>query len=141
MKVVFLENDRIEEVSDGYARNYLLPRKLAVPATPPAVAAAEKRGKKREAELEQKKVEMKTLAEKLSALEIVMKAEAGEGGKLFGAVTSSDIAAEVKKASGIDLDRKKIELEEPIKVLGEYKVPVKFFQDISALLKVTVSAK
>jgi len=141
MKVIFLEDDRIEEVSDGYARNYLLPRKLAVLATPEAIAAAEKRGGKKKAELEKRKSEIQTLAEKLSTLEIVVEADAGEGGKLFGSVTSSDIVEAIKKTSGIELDRKKIELEEPLKVVGEYSVPVKLFQDVSATLKIKVTAK
>ena len=141
MKVIFLEDDRIEAVSDGYARNYLLPRKLAVLATPEAIAAVEKRGEKKKTELEKKKAEMQTLAEKLSTLEIVVAADAGEGGKLFGSVTSSDIAEAVKRSSGVELDRKKIELEEPLKVVGEYSVPVRLFQDITATLKLKVSAK
>ena len=106
MKVIFLEDDRIEAVSDGYARNYLLPRKLAVLATPGALAAVEKRRDKSKAELEKQKGEMQTLAEKLSAFEIVIEADAGEGGKLFGSVTSSDIAEAVRKTFGVELDRK-----------------------------------
>lgn len=141
MKVVFLEDDRIEEVSDGYARNYLLPRKLAVLATLQAIAAAEKRREQKKAELEKKKAEMQALAEKLSSLEIVVEADAGEGGKLFGSVTASDIAEAVRKAAGMELDKKKIELDEPLKVVGEYTVPAKLFQDVSASLKVKVSAK
>lgn len=141
MKVVFLEDDRVEEVSDGYARNYLLPRKLAILATLQAVASAEKRREKRKAELEERKTEMQALAEKLSALEVVVEADAGEGGKLFGSVTSADIAEAVQKISGTEIDRKKVELQEPIKVIGEYTVAVKLFQEVTATLKVKVSAR
>lgn len=141
MKVIFLEDDRVEEVSDGYARNYLLPRKLAVLATPGALAEVERRREEKKAELEKKRAEMQALAEKLSEAEVEIKVDAGEEGKLFGSVTSSDIAEAIKERVGVEVDKRKIEIEEPIKVLGEYKVQVKLFQDITAFLKVKVSAK
>jgi large subunit ribosomal protein L9 len=141
VRVIFLEDDRIEEVSEGYARNYLLPRKLAMVATPQALASAEKRREKRKAEIEQKRTEMQTLAEKLAATEIEVKADVGEGGKLFGSITSSDIAEAVKRETGIEIDRKKVELNEPLKIVGDYNVPVKLFQEVSATLKIKVSAK
>ena len=141
MKVIFAEDDRIEDVSDGYARNYLLPKKLAILATPGSLEAAEKRKDQRQAELEKKKLELKELSEKLSSQEIVILADTGEGGKLFGSVTAADIATAVKKDTGIDLDKKKITLDEPIKMVGEYSVAVKLFQDISAKLKIKISSK
>ena len=141
MKVIFLEDDRVEEVSAGYARNYLLPRKLAVTATAPALAAVEKRRDKKQAERTKKQAAMQALAEQLGAAEIEVKADAGEGGKLFGAVTAADIAAAVKQAAGIELDRKKIELAEPLKITGDYTVPVKLFPEVTAQLKVKVSAR
>lgn len=141
MKVIFFEDDRVEEVSDGYARNFLFPRKLAALITASALAAAEKRKEKKKAEIEQRRAEMQTLADKLSALEILVEADAGEGGKLFGSVTSSDIAEAVKKSAGVDVDRKKIELNEPIKIVGDYIVPAKLFHEVTANLKIKVSAK
>jgi large subunit ribosomal protein L9 len=141
MKVIFVEDDRIEAVSDGYARNYLLPNKLAMIATPAALAAAEKRRGKRKEELEKRKAEMQALAEKLAALEIVVEADAGEGGKLFGSVTAADIAEAARKAGGVEIDRRKILLEEPIRTIGEYSVPLKLHPDVTAALKVKVSAK
>lgn len=141
MKVIFVEDDRIEAVSDGYARNYLLPNKLAMMATPAALAAAEKRRGKRKEELEKRKAEMQALAEKLAALEIVVEADAGEGGKLFGSVTAVDIAEAARKAGGVEIDRRKILLEEPIRTIGEYSVPLKLHPDVTAALKVKVSAK
>lgn len=141
MKVIFLEDDHIEDVSEGYARNYLIPRKLAVLATPQAIAAAEKRKEQRKAELEKKRSEMQSLAEKLSSVEVVIKVEAGEEGKLFGSVTASDIADACKKTSGIEIDKRKIVLPDPIKVIGDYNIPVKLFSDITASLKVKVSPK
>jgi len=141
MKVIFLEDDRIEDVSDGYARNYLLPRKVAVPATAPALAAAEKRKEKKTAELGQKRTDMQLLAEKLASLEFEIKADTGEGGKLFGSVTSSDIAEAVKRTAGVEFDRKKIELNEPLKIVGDYTVSAKLFQDVTATLRVKVTPK
>jgi len=141
MKVIFLEDDRVEEVSEGYARNYLIPRKLAVVATPQALAAAEKRKEAKRKELEKKKEKMRVLAEKLSSLEVLVEAEAGEEGKLFGAVTAADIVETLRKVSGIELDKRKVELGDPIKTVGEYKVSVKLFPEINATLKVKVSAK
>ena len=135
------EEDSLVEVSEGYARNYLFPKKLAGPATPSAVAALEKRKAEREKVLAQKKAELEGLAEKLSALEISIAVDAGEGGKLFGSVTSQDIAEAIQRISQIDINKKKIELVDPIKVVGEYSVPVKLLQDITANLKVKVIPK
>ena len=99
------EENSLVEVSEGYARNYLFPKKLAGPATPSAVAALEKRKAEREKVLAQKKAELEGLAEKLSALEVSIAVDAGEGGKLFGSVTSQDIAEAIfnSKPVGIDM--------------------------------------
>ncbi|HVN67150.1 MAG TPA: 50S ribosomal protein L9 [Candidatus Sulfotelmatobacter sp.] len=141
MKVIILEDDRVENVADGYARNFLLPRGLAVSATPKALVAVGKRSAKKQAEVEKKREETRALAEKLAAAEVTISVDAGEGGKLFGSVTAADVAKAVKAASGIEVDKRKITLAEPIKLLGEYHLPVKLFQDISASLKLTVAAK
>ena len=89
MKVIILEDDRVENVSDGYARNFLLPRGLAALATPAAIAAVEKRREKKQTEIEKKKQEMRASAEQLGALEVAITADVGEGGKLFGSTTIS----------------------------------------------------
>lgn len=135
------EEDSLVEVSAGYARNYLFPRRIAVPATPAEIAALEKRKAEKEKVLAAKRTEFEELAQKLSSLEVTISADAGEGGKLFGSVTSQDIADEVQRISQIDVDKKKIDLADPIKVVGEYSVPIKVFKDISASLKVKVLAK
>ncbi len=129
------------EVSDGYARNYLLPRKLAGPATPAALSVVEGRRAEKEKRLAERKAEFEELAKRLSSLEVSIPADAGEGGKLFGSVTSQDIAEAVQKSAQIDVDKKKIELSEPIKILGEYSVPVKLSQNITADLKIKVVSK
>jgi len=141
MKVIFLEDNRVENVSEGYARNFLLPRNLVIAATPKALAAVEKRMDKKNAELEQRRTEMQAVADKLSAMEIVVTADVGEEGKLFGSVTAADIAEAVKKTAGVEIDRKKIDLNEPLKNAGEYTVAAKLFRDVTATLKVIVTAR
>lgn len=135
------ERDKVTEVSSGYARNFLIPKGLAVPATPAELTAVAKRNEKREKELEARRAEFEALAKKLSELEVSVSADAGEEGKLFGSVTAQDIALAVKENADLELDKKKISLSEPLKVLGEYTVNVKIYKEISADLKVKVVAK
>ncbi len=135
------EEDNLVDVSAGYARNFLFPKKLAGPATASALKAWEKRADVRDKKLSAKRAEFETLAKTLSEAEISISADVGEGGKLFGSVTSQDIALEASKIAGVEIDKKKIELHEPIKTVGEHAVPIKLFQDISAELKVNVVSK
>jgi len=141
MKVIFIEDDRVENVSEGYARNYLIPHKLAMAATTATLAAVEKRKDKKAAEVAAKRAEAEALAAKLAEFEIEIKVDAGEGGKLFGSVTAPGIAAAVRKQAGIEIDRKKIEMRDPIKNTGEYSIPVKLIQDVFAKLKLKVSPR
>jgi large subunit ribosomal protein L9 len=147
MKVVLLQDvkglgkkDSVVEVNDGYARNYLIPRKLAVPAT----EGLEKHLKeKKEAEQKKKEKELKAakdLASKLEKSQIIIKAKAGENGKLFGSITNKEIAEEIKKQLGFDIDKKKIELDDPIKLIGSYDVVIRLYQGVVAKLKVHVTA-
>jgi len=135
------EEDAIAEVSDGYARNYLLPRGLAVVATKKEESTAKSRLAEKEKKIAEKKAEFEELSKKLAAQSIEIFVDAGEGGKLFGSVTAQDISLAVREKAGIDLDKKKIELAEPLKTLGEHTVLVKLFQDISADLKIKLTAK
>ena len=135
------EKDEVVNVADGYARNYLFPRNLANTVTKPALAAAEKRRAKREEEIAAQKVEWEKLAEKINEAAVVIVAESGEEGKLFGSVTTQDIVLAVKEKADIDLEKKKVDLREPIKALGEYEVPVKLFKGVTAKIKVNVKAK
>ncbi|OGC05544.1 50S ribosomal protein L9 [candidate division WOR-1 bacterium RIFCSPLOWO2_02_FULL_46_20] len=148
MKVILLkevpslgEADSLVEVSPGYARNYLLPKKIAGPATRTAVAEMEKRNIEKEKVMAVKRMELEALAKRLSALEISIPVDAGEGGKLFGSVTSQDIAEAVQKAAQIEIDKKKLELAEPIKVIGDHSVVLKLFRNINARLQIKVIAK
>lgn len=135
------EVDSIVNVSDGYARNFLIPRNLAVPATKGEVAACEKRSAAREKRLEAKRAEFEELAKKIRELEISITLDAGEEGKLFGSVTSQDVAAALKAASNIEVSKKKIEIKNPIKVVGDHVARVKIYKEISAELKIKVEAK
>ena len=141
MKVIMLEDDQIREVKEGFARNYLLPRKLAVPATEAAIAQMEKRKVQKEAEVAKHEVEANELAGKISAASISIEAEAGEKDRLFGSIGTREIADALKEQAGIEIDRKKIVLPDPIKILGEYKIGVKLFHGISADINLTVKKK
>jgi large subunit ribosomal protein L9 len=146
MKLILQENIEhlgqigdIVKVAPGYARNYLLPKSLAIEATEKNAKALE-HAKRQLAYKKNKTLEAaKNLIAKLEALSIELTHQAGEEGKLFGSVTNMEIAAFLKD-NGFEIDRKKIVLAEPIKQLGEYSVPVKIHPEIAATLKVKVSA-
>jgi large subunit ribosomal protein L9 len=145
---VFLKEDvkslgkigEVVTVSDGYARNFLLPKKLAVEANTKNIKEFEHHKRVLQERAARIRAEFKTLADKLSALSLTIKAKAGEEEKLFGSVTNMDIAEALKEA-GHDIDKKKIVLDEPIKRLGEYTVEVKIDAEISAQVKVNVVAE
>lgn len=128
------------KVRDGYARNYLIPMKKAIEATPKNLRALEHAKKMVADRLRRLKKEAATLADNIKGLSVTIKAKAGEEGKLFGSVTSMDIA-EAVKARGLDIDKRKILLDEPIKRLGEYTVKVKLHPDVAADIAVTVVAE
>jgi large subunit ribosomal protein L9 len=128
------------KVRPGYARNYLLPRSLAVPATTAQVNRIAHEKAVALAKSEKLKKESKELAAKLAGLTIKLARAVGEDGKLFGSVTTKEIEATVK-ALGYDVDRKKMHLAEPIKALGSYEIPLKLTTDVTATLKVEVTKK
>lgn len=142
---VFLKDDvknlgrmgEVVNVADGYARNFLFPKKLAVEASTTNVKEFEHHRRILQEKAAKLKDQMKTAAEKLSAVVLTIKAKAGEEDRLFGSVTTMDIA-EALKAAGFDIDKKKISLEEPIKRLGSFTVEVKVHAEISAPVKVNV---
>ena len=130
----------IVKVADGYARNYLLPRKLALPATEGNRKQIERERAKFEAkEAEERKV-AEALAARLAALEIVIARKVGETEALYGSVTAADIA-DALAAKGFDVDRRKLQLGEPIKKIGDVDVPVRLTRDVTATLKVRVVAE
>lgn len=128
------------KVSDGYARNFLVPKKKAIEATPKNLNAMNHAKKMVADRIRKVKKEASAEAEKIKGLAVVIKAKAGEEGKLFGAVTSMDIA-EAMKAQGVAIDKRKITLEEPIKRLGDFTVSIKLHTDVAADIKVSVVAE
>ena len=130
----------IVKVADGYARNYLLPRKLALLATEGNKKRIEReRGKFVVKEAEEQKV-AEAMAERLGALDIAIAKKVGETEALYGSVTTADIA-EALAAKGVEIDRRKLHLSEPIKRLGEFDVPIRLHPDVTAHVKVRVVAE
>lgn len=131
---------QIVEVSEGYARNYLIPRGLAQPATPSLLKEVEKR-RQWEQQKEQRKIKQaQELAQKLSNLIVEISVPAGEGGRLYHAVSAGEIVQRLKEQHRIDLDRDQILLDEPIKSLGVHSVPVRLHRQVRATLKVNIVA-
>jgi large subunit ribosomal protein L9 len=127
-------------VRPGFARNYLLPRQLAVAATHSAVRRIEHEKTVAQSKAEKAKKEAQGVGAQIEALTLTLALKAGDDGRLFGSVTTKDIE-NAAKARGIALDRKKMHLPEPIKNLGSYSIPVKLVSDVVATLKVEVVAK
>lgn len=124
-------------VSDGYARNFLFPKNLAIEANNSAMSELKSREEAKAHHIAVEKQEASDAAAKLNGKDIVIHAKAGASGKLFGAITSKEVAAEIKKSTGIDIDRKKIVMKD-IKSFGEYSVEVKLYTGISAQMNVKV---
>jgi large subunit ribosomal protein L9 len=127
----------IVKVSDGYARNYLLPRKLALPATAGNKKHVERERKIMETRESEEKAQAEAIASRLSTIDITIARRVGETEQLYGSVTAADIS-EFLKTKGFDIDRRKLILPEPIKTLGEHDVPLKLHRDVTAPLKVKV---
>jgi large subunit ribosomal protein L9 len=134
------KSGELVRVRPGFARNFLLPRQLAVAATSGAVKRIEHEKVVALAKAEKAKKESREVATKIDALSIKLTLKAGEDGKLFGSVTAKDLET-AAKAAGVVVDRKSLKLAEPIKAVGSYEVPVKLVSDVTATLKVEVVAK
>jgi len=130
----------IVKVADGYARNYLLPRKLALLVTAGNKKQVERERTKFEAKESEERGAAEAVAQRMANVEIVIARKVGETEALFGSVTSADIA-EALAAKGFELDRRKLQLHDPIKKLGEYEVPVKLHRDVTTHVKVKVVAE
>jgi large subunit ribosomal protein L9 len=126
------------KVADGYGRNFLLPRKLAIEATAANKAVVEQMRAAAVRRVQRDRAEAEALAKQLEGVSLSMERLAGEHDQLFGSVTSGDIAAELEK-KGFTLDRRKIQLAEPVKALGEFKIPIRLFKDVVASVKLTVT--
>jgi large subunit ribosomal protein L9 len=127
----------VVKVADGYGRNYLLPGKLAIEATANNKAVIEQMKGSSIRKLAKEKIESEELSKKLEAVELVFERKVGENDHLFGSVTSGDIAQQLAD-KGFTIDRRKISLEEPLKTLGEFHVPIKLHREVTSHLKVTV---
>lgn len=148
MKVILLQEVKnlgkagdIKEVTDGYARNYLIPRGLAEEATKGKVQENEDKKRKIQQKKDKELSEAERLKEKLQDKSIIIKARAGGADRLFGAVTSREIAEVLQQELRIAIDKKKIELSQPIKQLGEYKVKIKIYPSVQTEIKVIVAAE
>ena len=128
------------DVADGYARNYLVPRGLAIKATRGVVAQADAMRRNREAREVRDRQAAEALVPQLAAKRISVSVRAGEGGKLFGSVTTADVVAAVAEQTGIELDRKQVELAESIREVGEYEVVVKLDAGVEATLALEIAA-
>ncbi|WP_206811260.1 50S ribosomal protein L9 [Paradesulfitobacterium ferrireducens] len=147
MKVILKEDvkaigkkGQVYEVADGYARNFLFPRGLAVEATAGSLQDLAHKKAVEEKRKEKEKQNAAELAGRLNSLVVEVATKTGEGGRLFGSVTSKEIAEALKKNFGIELDKRKLELKEPIKALGEYTLVAKLHPEVSARVQVKVIA-
>ena len=145
MKVILQQDVRgqgkkgqMVEVAEGYARNFLLPRKLAVPATADAMNTMKLQEKARKAEEARQKAEAEAVAEKLKGAVVKLTAKAGANGKLFGAITSKEISEGLLSQHGIELAKQKIVMEEPIKAFGSYELKAKLGYEVSGTIYVLV---
>ena len=148
MKVVFLQDvpnvaraGEIKEVASGYGRNFLIPKKLALPANSPALSTIRTQLKTEAASQVQTETRLAEMAQQLEGKEITLKARVGAKDRLYGSITSADIASELQNTSGVVIDKRKIELTEPIRQLGSYEVAIKLAKDIIPKIKVTVTEK
>lgn len=145
MKVILLkevkgmgkEGDLVNS-KDGYARNYLIPRNMAIEATTENLKKWEEAKKQEAAKKKQELEEAKALKERLEKLTVEVKAKGGSGGRLFGSITSQDIAAALKDQHGVEIDKRKIEMKDNIKNAGAAEVDLKLYPEVSAKLKVNV---
>ena len=146
MKVILKEDVKalgkkgnVVEVSDGYARNFILPKKLGVEATSKNLNDLKLQKANAAKVAAEQLAAAKELAEKIEAVSVTLKMKAGEGGKAFGSVSSKEIAAAAAEQLNLDIDKKKLVLPEPIKTFGNHEVPVKLHKDVTAKLTVKVT--
>ena len=145
MKVILQQDVRgqgkkgqMVEVSDGYARNFLLPKKLAVTATPESINTMKQQEKAKKAQMAAEKAEAEAVAKKLEGLMVKISAKAGEGGRLFGAVTTKEISEALSAQHGLNIAKTKIVLEDPIKSCGSYSLKCKLGHEVTGEVNVLV---
>ncbi len=145
MKVILLQDvdglgkaGDLKEVANGYARNYLLPRQLAAGATPALIANRKQRVAAEQRKLEKQIEANRQQAEQLGQVSLTFRARVGRQGRLYGSITSQDIAAGLREAEGITIDRRMIELSDPIRAIGTFQVPIKIAQKLEPKITVHV---
>lgn len=148
MKVIFLEDvpnvaraGEVKEVADGYGRNFLIPRKLALLAGSEAMNAVKAKLEMKARTQAQTEAQLLELANYLDGREIILEARAGVKDRLYGSITAADIAAELESNTGFAIDKRKIELDESIRQVGSYEVAIRLAKDIVPQIRVTVSEK
>ena len=132
------KKDQIINVSDGYARNFLFPKKLAIPADKKAIADVKNREASRQHKIDTERAEAQAVAEKLSGVLVKIKMGAGADGRLYGSVTAKDVAESLEKDHKIVVDRRKIVINEPIKAYGSYTLDVKLYTEVTGKINVLV---
>ncbi|MBE6699093.1 MAG: 50S ribosomal protein L9 [Ruminococcaceae bacterium] len=145
MKVIFLtdvkgqgKKNQVVEVSDGYAKNFLIPRKLAKPADAQSLNDVKVKAEALEYRIATEKKEAQELAAKLKEIVVVINAPGGSDSRLYGSITSKDISDALKSAHGIDIDKRKISLADPIKAYGTYQADVKLYTEVTGKITVRV---
>ena len=144
MKVIFLKDapkgkrGEVKEVADGYARNFLLPKGLALPATPSAIKAAKVLSDEKAESQARQRGELGRIAQELEGKELHFKAKAGAKGRLHGAITTASIADGLSRLTGFEIDKKKVELDEPLHHLGSYDVMINLGTGTEAKIKVVI---
>jgi large subunit ribosomal protein L9 len=135
------EAGTIQTVANGYARNYLIPQGMAVVATPGEIKTAEHNMKVRERKVQRQEDQMQSLADKIAGTRLEFTARAGEQGRLFGSVTTSDIAEQLNAKIGEDVDRRKIQLTEPLRTIGEHQIEVHLVGRLRPAITVVIEAE
>ena len=145
MKVILLQDVEglgkagdLKDVANGHARNYLLPRQLAAPATPALIANRDQRIAAQSRKLEKQAEENRQQAERLGQITLTFKARVGREGRLYGSITSQDIATGLRESEGITIDRRMIDLQNPIRSVGTFMVPIKIAQKLEPKITVNV---
>jgi large subunit ribosomal protein L9 len=148
MRVLFLQEvagtakpGDVKEVTAGYARNYLIPRRMAVVADDKTVEQVRRREEATRRRVEKALTDAREIAQRLRKLTVTIYAKTGEAGRLFGTVTNADIAQQLKREAGIDVDKRKIEVEPPIRSLGPHEVSVELHPEVTETLKIVVAAQ
>lgn len=146
MKIIFLKDVKgqgkkgeVKEVSEGYANNFLLKQGLAKPATSSNIKELDLQKQSEKKRKDQEKAEAEALARRMDDLTVTIRSKSGEGGRLFGSITTKQIAEELEKQHSISVDKRKMTLDEPIRSLGVTRVPVKVYPNITGTLKVQVT--